>query len=102
LLGVAAPRAAKALRQAPLPPETDGVDAAAHNSMLLRRAVPDTAGAVVFYAENPLTRNGPDPYTGTGGILACPGGRLTPECYADSNNRLLHGTVFHGSKPSRP
>lgn len=60
--------------------------AAQKHGMVVR----DTAGVVAFSAENPLTRDGPDPYTGVGGILGCPGGRLTPECYADSNNRL-HG-----------
>ena len=51
--------------------------------------VRDTAGSVVFYAENPLVApGGVDPYFGPNGILRCPGGRIEASCYPDSNNRL--------------
>jgi hypothetical protein len=50
--------------------------------------VRDTAGAVVLYAENPLSKGPDHPYFGIGGILHCPGGRAEAVCYPDSNNRL--------------
>jgi hypothetical protein len=50
--------------------------------------VRDTAGAVVLYAENPLSKGADHPYFGTEGILHCPNGRAVPSCYPDSNNRL--------------
>ena len=50
--------------------------------------VRDTAGAVVLYAENPLTKGADHPYFGMGGILRCPMGHIESACYADSNNRL--------------
>lgn len=50
--------------------------------------VRDTAGAVVLYAENPLSKGADHPYFGVGGILRCPKGRAEAACYADSNNRL--------------
>jgi hypothetical protein len=50
--------------------------------------VRDTAGAVVLYAENPLSKGRDHPYFGIGGILRCPKGRPDVACYADSNNRL--------------
>jgi hypothetical protein len=51
-------------------------------------AVRDTAGAVVFYAENPLSDGSNDPYFASNGILRCRFGRIDPSCYPDSNNRL--------------
>jgi hypothetical protein len=50
--------------------------------------VRDTAGAVVLYAENPLTKGKAHPYFGANGILKCPLGIPEPSCYPDSNNRL--------------
>ncbi|MEH2614385.1 hypothetical protein [Bradyrhizobium sp. AZCC 1693] len=50
--------------------------------------VRDTAGAVVLYAENPLSNGPGHPYYGIGGILRCAKGRPEAACYADSNNRL--------------
>jgi hypothetical protein len=50
--------------------------------------VRDTAGAVVLYAENPLSKGADHPYFGVGGILECAKGRVEPACYPDSNNRL--------------
>jgi hypothetical protein len=50
--------------------------------------VRDTAGAVVLYAENPLSKGADHPYFGIGGILRCPTGRAEAACYPDSYNRL--------------
>lgn len=50
--------------------------------------VRDTAGAVVLYAENPLTTGAGHPYFGVGGILRCAKGYAEAACYPDSNNRL--------------
>lgn len=50
--------------------------------------VRDTAGAVVLYAENPLTTGAGHPYFGVGGILRCAKGHAEAACYPDSNNRL--------------
>jgi hypothetical protein len=50
--------------------------------------VRDTAGAVVLYAENPLSKGADHPYFGAGGILRFVKGRAEAACYADGNNRL--------------
>jgi hypothetical protein len=50
--------------------------------------VRDTAGAVVLYAENPLSKGTDHPYFGVDGILRCPRGRAESVCYPDSNSRL--------------
>jgi hypothetical protein len=52
--------------------------------------VRDTAGTVVLYAENPLSKGADHPYFGVGGILRCAKGSAEAACYPDSNNRL-HG-----------
>jgi hypothetical protein len=50
--------------------------------------VRDTAGNVVPYAENPLSKGADHPYFGAGGILRFVKGRAEAACYADGNNRL--------------
>ena len=54
----------------------------------------DTAGAVVFYAENPGGRYATDPYYGRDGILKCPKGKFEWSFAPDSNNRL-YGFPWH-------
>ncbi|PAY06777.1 hypothetical protein CK489_28420 [Bradyrhizobium sp. UFLA03-84] len=72
----------------------DEIDMDPYAAMLARAAqrygmvVRDTAGAVVFYAENPLSSGRTDPYFGSGGILQCPDGYAEAACYPDGNNRL--------------
>lgn len=72
----------------------DEVDMDPYARMVARAAqkygmvVRDTAGAVVLYAENPLTTGAGHPYFGVGGILRCAKGYAEAACYPDSNNRL--------------
>jgi hypothetical protein len=54
------------------------------HGMILR----DTAGSVVFYAENPAAQFAVDPYTGPGGILKCPNGQPDWRCAPTSSARL--------------
>lgn len=74
--------------------DIDQIDMEPYARMLARAVqthgmvVRDTAGAVVLYAENPLSKGAADPYFGLNGILQCPNGRSAPVCYPDSNNRL--------------
>jgi hypothetical protein len=74
--------------------DLDQIEMDPYARMLARAAqkygivVRDTAGAVVLYAENPLSSGTRHPYFGIGGILHCRTGRAEPACYADSNNRL--------------
>jgi hypothetical protein len=75
--------------------DVEALPMGAYGRMLARAAqshgiiIRDTAGAVVFYAENPLMKGGPDhPYVGQGGILDCPDGRSQPSCYPDGLNKL--------------
>jgi len=74
--------------------DLDQVEMDPYARMLARAAqkygivVRDTAGAVVLYAENPLSSGTRHPYFGVNGILHCRTGHAEPACYADSNNRL--------------
>src|SRR5579863_2326326 len=72
----------------------NAIDMDPYARMLARAAqtygmvVRDTAGAVAFYAENPVGMSGANPYWGAGGILGCPATGPVPSCYPDSYNRL--------------
>lgn len=78
----------------------DGIDMDPYAAMLAQAVqrygmiVRDTAGAVVFYAENPLSKGASHPYFGPGGILRCPKGYAEAACYPDGNNRL-RGFPWH-------
>ncbi|MGY3443688.1 MULTISPECIES: hypothetical protein [unclassified Bradyrhizobium] len=80
--------------------DLDDLDMDPYAAMLARAAqrygivVRDTAGAVVFYAENPLSKGPDHPYYGIGGILQCPKGYAVAACYPDGNNRL-RGFPWH-------